>query len=209
MIHNEFNLLEMRQHTPSGKIFVPLQNFVFRVDTHVKGYLTIILNITNTNFFIDIMVTDVINRLSIKILPILTDTEILIGLCERAIYNMQNSTDVNLQLSKYTVYKNAINTAIDFAVDNLICKIANAESNNTNRIIKLKYLILKLQNDYCNNYELMNAKCKLDELITEEAQNRFLTHKANIIKKQFRKSISDPSYTICRSRLLREHNEFP
>jgi hypothetical protein len=142
------------------------------------------------------MVTDVINRLSVKIPPILTDTEILIGLCERAIYNMQNTS------STYIIYKM---TAIDFAVDNLICKIVNEEKNNTNKIIELKCLILEFQDDY----ELTNAKSKFDELIRKEAEHRFLTHKVNIIKKQFRKSISDPSYKICKSRLLREHNEFP
>jgi hypothetical protein len=206
MIHNEFNLFEMRRHTPSGRIFVPLQNFVFPIDNIINCYLTVILHIqqTNngTNFFIDVMVTDVINKLSVIVSPNLTDTDILLGLSDIAIYNMRNSVNVNVPPSKYMIYKT---TAVEFAVDNLICKIVNNESNNTNKIIELKCLILEFKDDY----ELTNAKSKLDELLIEEAHNRFLSKKAKTIQKQFKISISDPSFKLCRSRLLKEYNEFP
>jgi hypothetical protein len=198
MIHCDFNLFEMRQHTPSGKIFVPLQNFMFPIYNTINGNLTVVLTITKTNiktnFFVDIIVTDVINRLSVAISPILTDTEILVGLCKR--------TNMHVSSSTYSAYTN---TAIDFAVDNLICKIASKESNNTNKIIKLKRLIM----EYQNNHELTNSKCKLDDLLVEEAQHRFLSYKVKIIQEQFKKSISNPSYKMCRSRLLREYSEFP
>lgn len=46
-----------------------------------------------------------------------------------------------------------------------------------------------------------------EKLLSEEVEYRFMSSKAKIIQKRYKRAISDPSYDMCKMRLMREWSE--
>ena len=192
----------MRQHSLSGKVFVPLHNFTFH-SYQSESHLTVVMRIRETleciNFILEVMLEDHINMYTVIIPPTLSAKDILMGLhftnksTHRKRMKMVSSAFDSRHASRQT-------EAIEYAIDHLICRIALSFSSNIEKINELKHLIWEFR----NGYTLLEAKLLLNELIKEETEHRFFNKKAKIIQQKYRFAILDPYCKLCSSRLMHE-----
>lgn len=192
-----FELLEMRQHYLSGRVYVPLCNFVFYREDR-NSNLTVVLRIKETLSHciyseMEVWSETAVDEYSNKIPSTLSDKELL-----EELHITTMSRDIK---RRYLLHQSE---ALEYAIDSLICRIASNGfkriSSNIEKINELKHLIWEFRNDY----KLTKAKLLLDELILAETEYRFFYKNAKIIQQRYRFAVLNPYRQLCKNRLKRE-----
>lgn len=188
-----FELLEMRQHYLSGRVYVPLYNFVFHhkdSDSNLIFVLRIKESATHCIYGeVEVWTETDVDEHSNKIISTLSDRELL--------GELHIATMSRYIKKRYLKHRSE---ALEYAIDNIICRSVSSFSSNLAKIYELKMLIREFKNDY----NLTKAKLLLDELILAETEFRFYYKNATIIQKRYRFAILNPYCKLCYNRLKRE-----
>lgn len=196
----QFEYLEAYRHNSSNNIVMyPLKSFEIPLENGVNTYMTFVFRYVQPHeirrtYSILGCPTDVISRWTTKEPSIFTSIELLERLLTFGEAALKDDT------SNYLPYKV---DALTEGINKMIIRVANEKTTRMDKIKNLKMLIQCIR----RKYNTQIADEHLDTLFKEEADFRYYTKKANLIKNHFREAISTPSFVLCKNRLMRECQE--
>lgn len=103
----------------------------------------------------------------------------------------------------YCTDKNPIPELINRVLSKLESLLVDFCNTHMNLVETIKYL----KHIKENGFEGVNIDNIISDYMIMEANHRFQNRKARIIQKRYRESITNPSYNLCKKRLIREWEE--